>query len=140
MRDAHIDQIGLIEELKRKHAEKLRVQLKARLLQSVGENGCARAEADRFEALLVTGLSSARIVPKKFFGLLKSQTITEADFISCLSVSREKAMNLLGSKLLDPISKKFNQPDRLAITRKKGVEFDLVEAVRKLAAEMAGAA
>jgi len=81
----------------------------------------------------MTSYTSEKIDPVKWFRLFEAGKISRAAFLECLSVQREAAKEYLSVREIDRISTAAPQPTlSLKVTRKKGVEILLVDAVRSI--------
>jgi hypothetical protein len=127
-RDVRVDHLGFVNELTKHFADPLKQQIKLRM----NERKLDLAEGDFFEGLLVRGESSS-IDPAKYLKLFEKGRITRADFLSALSIKRTAATVFLSEKEVDAISDATPATPQLRVSRRKGVEIKLVDAVRGLA-------
>lgn len=132
-RDARVDQIGFANELAKQHIDGLKDAVKTRMLD--GE--VQLVEGDFFQGLLVAGGTVGTICPRKFHRLLKQGKITEDQFHACISVQRKPAEQYCSGKELDRMSEFKPASPRLVVSRKKGVEPSLVDAIRGLSKAIA---
>ncbi len=123
-RDVRIDQIGFVGELQKHHADGLKTKLKVRML----DESIERIAGDFFEGLIVLGRVGT-VDPKKFYRLIKSGRITEAQFVEAVSINRAAAQKLLPEKDLDRLTDYVDAAPALRVARIKGVELSLVDAL-----------
>lgn len=126
-RDARVDHVGFCNELVKHFAEPTKVAVKNRLL----ERELDLAEGDFFEGLLIRTCSSV-IDPGKLLRLFEKRQITREQFVSAISVRREAAKDFLPGIELAEISEEMPAIASLRITRRKGVEVKLADALRGL--------
>ena len=133
-RDVRVDQLGFASELQKQHVDNLKSAVKVRM---DGE-GLTRVEGDYFEGLLVPQ-DVTSIDPAKLLALYAKDKITRAQLLSCLSVKKEPlAVFLTGGQIAAMSETKPGTP-QLRVTRKKGVEVKLVDALKKLGDSIAAA-
>ena len=125
--DHRADQIGFVNELQRLHADRLKSALKCRML----DNELTRVCGDYFEGLLVEG-TIGTVDPKKLFKMLQAGEISEKDFLGCVKVNREAALKIVAERDLDKLSTFVDATPSLRVTRIKGVNLELVEALNGL--------
>jgi len=134
VRDRRIDWLGAVKELAKYFDEQVKPKVKATL---VGKKA-ARAVGDFFESILVPGQPVASIDPAKFLRLYEQGKIKKADFVAALTVNKTAAAKVLSGKEIDAISLPGKpRDDSLTVTRRKGVEFDLVKAIKTMGEELA---
>jgi hypothetical protein len=130
VRDIRIDQLGFAGELERSLFLK---NLRATAKQNLQDKGVERAEGDYFAALLVES-ERATTDPDKLLRLYERGKISRAQLVSALSVTREPCKKFLSLDDLAKISTTEPATSRLTVTRKKGVQIELVDMVKTLAA------
>jgi hypothetical protein len=126
-RDVRVDPMGFIAELQKRHGDNLKTKVKVRMLNDEID----RVAGDFFEGLLVQG-QTRTVDPKKMLAKFKAGEVSEKDLLSCLSVRREAALEFMSERELDAISTIGSAQPALRVTRKKGVELELVKAVNGL--------
>jgi hypothetical protein len=126
--NARIDQLGFVNELVKRFSDPLKDQIKWEMTQAAAD----RAAGLRFEALLVRGTSSL-VDPAKFLQLYERGKLSRAQFVSAIRVQRDAALDALSRDALDAISTATPSSPALRVTRIKGVEIVLIDAVRAIA-------
>jgi hypothetical protein len=126
-RDARVDHLGYVNELVSQFAN----PLKAKVKEDLTKKRIDRAAGDAFECLLVPG-STASIDAEKFLLKWESGKITRAQFLAAISVGKEAALCCLSKDELARISTSKPKASALNVTKIKGVEVTLVEAVRAI--------
>jgi hypothetical protein len=124
-RDVRIDRIGFVNELVKYFADPLKEKVKA------DHPGKALLTADYFDAIITTP-NETHIPLEKWFALFDAGTIDRKQFMEGLKVSTTVAGKVLDEKTFKRVSKTAPGSRQLRITRKKGVEVKLVDAVRHL--------
>jgi hypothetical protein len=128
-RDIRVDQIGFVGELQKQFVEPLKATLKARM----GERQIDVCEGEYFSALLVEGGTLSVVDAGKFVRLYESKSITRAEFLSAIAVRNDPCRAFLSGKELAAISEQTPASPQLRVSRKKGVEVRLVDAVKGIA-------
>jgi hypothetical protein len=129
-RDARLDQVGLVDELYERFRQPLATRIKAQMQVSDRRTG------DFFEGLLVGG-NKTEVDAEKFFDAFKAGKMTKAQFLSAISVGTKRAKEILGEKDIERISTQSPTSPALRVTRIKGVQIELVTAVKAIAAAIA---
>jgi hypothetical protein len=127
--DRRVDQIGYVAELVKQFAEPAKAALKLRMAQREID----LAEGSKFQALLVGGGSIGVVDPARLLKLYEGKQITRQQFLSAITVRNEPCRQFLSRDAIDAISAQKPAEPRLTVSRRKGVEISLVEAVRELA-------
>ena len=127
--DRRVDQIGYVAELVKQFADPAKAALKLRMAQREID----LAEGSKFQALLVAGVSIGVVDPARLLKLYESKQITRQQFLSAITVRNEPCRQFLSRDAIDAISAQKPAEPRLTVSRRKGVEISLVEAVRELA-------
>lgn len=128
-RDKRIDQIGFVAELQKQYVDNLKDGVKLRML----EGEVKVAEGDFFTATLAgVGSTVGTLDPVKVFRLVKSGRLKEAEFLECCRVERGKLEEYVSGKDLDRLSEFKPATPSLRVTRKKGVEITLTDALKGL--------
>ena len=131
-RDVRVDQIGFVGELQKHFADDLKTAVKAKM----SGDGLQHVEGDYFDGLLVDGYDVQTIDPAKFLKLYEDGKIKRAEFLSALKIANKPAAEFLSGKEIDRISTTAAGQSQLRVTRKKGVEIKLTDAVRGLGKEL----
>lgn len=126
-RDVRVDQIGYVDEVKKQYADDLKTAVKSHML----EDELVRVTGDAFEGLLVQGRERT-VPPAKLLRMYEQKKITKAQFLACMKVGNEAADKLLGKAAVARMSKFEDAPPKLCVTRIKGVEITLVDALKQL--------
>ena len=126
-RDVRVDQIGFAAELQKQHVDHLKSAVKVRM---TGE-GLDRVEGDYFEGQLVE-TSASTVDPGKLLAMYAKDNITRAQLLSCLSVKKEPLAAFLTGEQISAMSTTTGGTPQLRVSRKKGVELKLVDAVKGL--------
>jgi hypothetical protein len=134
VRDVRIDRIGFASELQKQYVDDVKSAVKSDML----ERETTLAEGDYFEARLVAGGTVGTIDPRKFHRLIDRGSLKLADFLACCRIDRGKAEELVAGKDLDRMSEFRPASPQLRVTRKKGVEIKLVDALKGLGAAIGG--
>jgi hypothetical protein len=134
-RDIRADHVGFSNEIGKSFADPIKTAVKARM----EADALDIVEGDFFEGLLVTG-TRGMIDPAKVFRLIKKGELTESQFLECISVNREKLSEYLGGKEVDRLSDFTPASPQLRITRRKGVEVTLANAIRTIGSNLPAAA
>lgn len=127
--DRRVDQIGYVAELVKQFADPAKAALKLRMAQREID----LAEGSKFQALLVAGVSIGVVDPARLLKLYETKQITRQQFLSAITVRNEPCRQFLSRDAIDAISAQKPAEPRLTVSRRKGVEISLVEAVRELA-------
>lgn len=128
-RDARIDHIGFVTELQKQFVEPLKGDVKGRMLA----NDAREVQGDFFTAQLAgVGSSVGTLDPVKVFRRVKQGLLTEAQFLECCRIERGKLEEYVSGKDLDRMTEFVPATPQLRITRKKGVELKLVDALKGL--------
>ena len=124
---AAIDQIGFLKELEDQRGKPLKDAVKNHMSAAEKDD----FDAEYFDAKLVHGTVQT-VDPARFFRLWKRGVIKDADFLACITVQRGKANEFMSDRDLDAISD-ARDTTSLRVTRKKGVEVKLVDALKGVA-------
>jgi hypothetical protein len=127
-RDVRVDHVGFVDELDKHFGKPTREAIKQRMK----EGKLDLSEADFFEGLLVESNTST-IDPAKFFNLFCKGRMKKAEFLSAISIGKKAASVFMSQKEIDAISASEPATPKLMISRRKGAEIKLVDAVRGLA-------
>lgn len=133
-RDVRVDHIGFCNELASKLANDLKSAVKVRM---AGEE-IDRVRGDYFEGQLVQSTVST-VDPAKLLAMYAKEKITRAQMLSALTVKKEPLAEFLTGAQIDAISESGPGTPQLRITRIKGVELKLVDAVKGLGESIAAA-
>jgi hypothetical protein len=128
-RDVRVDHLGFVGELADEFAKPLRDRVKTDL----EERGTPRVSGDAFQGLLVM-VRSSWIDADKFLRLYERKKMSRAQFLAAISVKKEPALQVLSGQDLAAITSEGNATPSLRVTRIKGVEVSLIEAVKTIAA------
>lgn len=128
-RDVRLDHIGFVDELQKQFANPLKTKVKA----DFAGKSIERASGDCFDGLVVTG-TRLTVDPEKFLRLFERKAITRAQFVAAISVGRDAAIDCVSREDLAKISTEAPTTPSLRVGRIKGVEINLVDAVRSIAA------
>lgn len=131
-RDVRVDQIGFVNELQTKYVDPIKKAVKARMLERASQ----LAAGDFFEGKLVTGGVVGTLDPRKVFRLVKNGKLTESQFLDCVKVERGKLEEFVSGKDLDRMSEFLPATPQLRVTRIKGVEVTLVDAIKALGKDL----
>jgi len=130
--DPRVDQLGFVAELQKQFADDLKTVVKTDMLGADED----RRRGESFEAVLVQGTTQT-VNPERWVKLYETGRITRAQFMAALSVRRDHALDALGRDELAKISFQTTNTPALRVSRIKGVQVSLVDAVRSLAAAVA---
>ena len=133
-RDVRVDHIGFCNELATKLANDLKSAVKVRM----DNDELTRVTGDYFEGQLVRSTVSV-VDPAKLLALWSKDKITRAQLLSALCVKKEPLAQFLTGAQIDAISETSPGTPQLRVTRIKGVELKLVDAVKNLGESIAGA-
>lgn len=128
-RDIRIDRIIFVKELIDKYQKPLIDQVKE------GRFDGDRVEGDYAEGLIVETESTVIDIPG-FIKLWKKKVISDDQFERAISVSPTEAQKILSENDLKKISTKKPGSKVLRPTRKKGVQMELIDAVKSLSDEI----
>jgi hypothetical protein len=128
-RDIRVDRIIFVKELIDKYQKPLIDQVKD------GRFDGDRVEGDYAEGLIVETESTVIDIPG-FIRLWKKKVISDDQFERAISVSPTEAQKILSENDFKKISTKKPGSKVLKPTRKKGVQIELVEAVKSLSDEI----
>jgi hypothetical protein len=131
-RDVRVDRIGFANELSKQFADKLKADVKTRM----AEEKLELVEGEYFEGKFVQG-TVGTVDPRKVYRLIKSGKLSESQFLECVRVDRGKLEQYLAGKDIDRLSDFSPATPQLRVTRKKGVEVKLVDALKGLNAALA---
>ena len=132
-RDFRIDQIGFAGELQKRHVDNLKSAVKVRM---TGE-GLDLVAGDFFEGRLVA-TETGVVDPAKLLNLWAKDKITRAQLLSALSVRKEPLAEFLSRGEIEAMSTTAAGSPQLRVTRIKGVELKLVDAVKGLGESLPG--
>lgn len=127
-RDVRVDRIGFVGELMKQYIDGdhgLKAKVKGEL--EAGQS----AEGDYFVGRLDAAVA-AEISASGVYKLHKQGKLSEAELIEMISVKSTVAKEKIDPKTLKRLTRTYEGTPRLTITRKKGVEIKLVDAVRGL--------
>jgi hypothetical protein len=124
-RDVRVDRIGFAKELDRQYVDDLKDAVKA--AHPVG----TRLEGDYFEAT-VAGTSSTEVAPSGWLRLYEAKAIDRAQFLAGIKVSTTVAKDTLSQRDYKRLATTTEGSPRLNVTRRKGVEVALVDALKGL--------
>jgi hypothetical protein len=124
-RDVRVDRLGFVQELVTHFYEPLKEKTKADARKD------EQIVGDYFEASLV-GTDSRYISPSRLLKLMDDGTITRAELVEMLSVKVAVAEKKLAAKVFKRLVERYDGTPRFTVTRQKGVEVELVKAVRGL--------
>ena len=131
IRDVRVDQLGFVGELTKRHSDPLKTAIKLAMANKAAD----RCRGDFFAGLLVTPQKS-EIDPGAFLRKFEKGEITRAQFVACLTIRRKPAEEYFSGQALDSMSRDLPSTPSLTVTRLKGVEPTLVDAVRELGASI----
>lgn len=124
-RDQRVDPIGFVKELQDQHADGLKQAVKGRM--EAGD--LERVRGDFFEGLLVRP-NAAPVDPSDLLRLYERKSITREELCSALSVKKEPLAEFLTQRQIDKLAGEGTPATpRLCVSRIKGVEVTLVEAM-----------
>lgn len=131
VRDDRIDELGVVNELWDHFDDEVKPLVKTHLK----EMGAKRGRGEFFEGLLAGGEHPGRAInPAKFLKLFQKGDISRKEFLSALRISIETAGQFLPEKKLNSICDKLPAPEpSLTVSRIKGTDFNLLEAVKNIA-------
>lgn len=135
LRDINIDRIGYVNELVSQFVNDAKTKLKNKFLLSDTKTG----EGDQFTATFISGGETLSADPAKLLKMHEAGKITTKQLVSALRVNNEAAAVFLSKEQLRKISTASPQSPTLRITRKKGVQIQLVDALKGLNAAIAEA-
>jgi hypothetical protein len=124
-RDVRIDQIGFANELVKHYVDPLKDAVK-----SAHEAGTS-LEGDFFTAR-IDAADKTTVDARRWFKLFSDGEMTRDQFLDAITVSTTDARRVLGEKAFEKASTTVAAGDRLTVTRKKGAEIGLVQAVNTL--------
>jgi hypothetical protein len=128
-RDVRVDRLGFVKELADQYGGPIRDAMKAAMEE--GE----RVEGDFFEGLLA-GSTSTTINKAALLRMYEAKKLTKAEFLDCIEGSVSGAKRRIDPKLLKTLCKTSEGSCSLRIARKKGVQVELVDALKALNAEI----
>jgi hypothetical protein len=126
-REIRVDRIGFANELVKQFADGLKDDVKARMKSEELDV----VEGDFFEGKYVQG-TVGTVDPVRVFKLIKSGRLKESEFLQCIRVERGKLEEFLSGRDIDALSSFAPSTPQLRVSRKKGVEVKLVDALRGL--------
>lgn len=132
VRESRLDQLGMVNELVKQYFDPLNDAVK----KTLKTKGVKHAVADHFEGKLVDA-SPESIDPGKFLKLYEDGRLKRHELLKCLSIHKKAATEFLSGKEISAISKPLAPFCALYVTRIKGVEIELVDAVKSIAAAVA---
>lgn len=134
-RDVRVDRIGYAEDL----IDYWAAPMKAALKQRMSAEKFSVVESDRYFGKLSRPTSST-IDAAQFFKLYRDGDITEADFLSCLRISKEAAGEFLSDREIEAMSKQGAAAEpRLTISRRKGIDLPLATIIQGIVEAAAAA-
>lgn len=128
--DIRLDRIGFVAELIEHYQKPLITAVKS------GMTAGDRAEGQLFGGLLAAS-TTTDVDAEKFVRLWEAGKITRAQFVAAVKVSATAARETLSAQDFARIATVKPGAPSLRVTRLKGVEVALVDAVKEVAAEIA---
>jgi len=125
---AAIDRIGVAQDLHFLLLKGEREAVAARLTELAADHSLGETHQVRR-----AGRTEGEISARRFYNLFKSGKITEAQFISAISVGRTAALEFMTAPEVEKLTTRTDGTPRCTFSRQKGVEPELAARLRELA-------
>jgi hypothetical protein len=135
-RDVRVDRIGYVQELGKLWADELKKLVKGRMIES----GLELVSGDKYQGKLSAGESSSVVNAAKVWKLFKANVITEKQLVGCMSISKSELLQFLSAEQVAKLCDTMPKSPSFTVTRIKGIDVTLQQAIEQIQANFAATA